>query len=48
LDFETAPISEVTIPVPWEMLERGPSREYRDVIDVDPGSGCLYSPVDLK
>ena len=47
-DFETAPISEVTIQVPWERLEPGPSGEYLDVIDVDPGSGCFYSPVDLN
>jgi len=47
-DFETAPISEVTIQVPWEKLEPGPSGEYLDVIDVDPGSGCFYSAVDLN
>ena len=47
-DFETAPISEVTIQVPWEKLGPGPSGEYLDVIDVDPGSGCFYSPVDLN
>jgi hypothetical protein len=47
-DFETAPISEVTIKVPWEQLQPGPSGEYLDVIDVDPGSACFYSPVDLN
>jgi hypothetical protein len=47
-DFETAPISEVIIKAPWEKLEPGPSGEYLDVIDVDPGSGCFYAPVDLN
>ena len=47
-DFVTASISEVTIPVPWEKLQPGPSGEYLEVIDVDPGSGCFYAPVDLN
>ena len=46
-DYETAPISEVTIKVPWERLKPGPCGEYLDVIDVDPGSGCFYEPVNL-
>ena len=46
--YETAPISEVTIKVPWEQLEPGPCGEYLNVIDVDPGSGCFYAPVDLN
>jgi hypothetical protein len=46
--FETAPISEVSIQVPWEKLAPGPCGEYLDVIDVDPGSGCFYAPVDLN
>lgn len=46
-DYETAPISEVTIKVPWERLQPGPRGEYLDAIDVDPGSGCFYEPVDL-
>ena len=46
-DYETAPISEVTIKVPWERLQPGPRGEYLDVIDVDPGSACFYEPVDL-
>src|SRR5215471_8989346 len=46
-NYETAPISEVMIKVPWEELEAGPSGEYLDVIDVDPGSGCFYAPIDL-
>ena len=46
-DYDTASISEVTIKVPWERLQPGPRGEYLDVIDVDPGSGCFYEPVDL-
>lgn len=46
-DYETVPISEVTIKVPWERLEPGPRGEYLDVTDVDPGSGCFYEPVNL-
>ena len=46
--YETAPISEVTIKVPWEQLEPGPCGEYLSVIDVDPGSGCFYAPVDVN
>ncbi len=46
-DYATAPISEVTIKVPWERLQPGPRGEYLDVIDVDPGSGCFYEPVNL-
>jgi len=29
-------------------LEPGPCGEYLNVIDIDPGSGCFYSPVDLN
>ena len=47
MNYETAPISEVTIKVPWERLTPGPRGEYLDVIDVDPGSGCFYEPVNL-
>ncbi len=46
-DYDTAPLSEVMIKVPWERLTPGPRGEYLDVIDVDPGSGCFYEPVDL-
>ena len=46
-DYETAPISEVVVKVPWERLKPGPRGEYLDVIDVDPGSGCFYEPVNL-
>jgi hypothetical protein len=47
MNYQTAPISEVTIKVPWERLDPGPRGEYLDVIDVDPGSGCFYEPVNL-
>lgn len=47
--FDTAGISEITIPVTWEKdLSPGPIGEYVEVVDVDPASGCLYNPVDLN
>lgn len=45
---DLAPISEVLFKVPWEPLTAGPIGEYLEVIDVDPGSGCFYEPVDLQ
>jgi hypothetical protein len=47
VDYDTAPISEVMIKLPWERLQPGPRGEYLHVIDVDPGSGCFYEPVNL-
>ncbi len=47
MDYETAPISEVMIKLPWERLQPGPLGEYLHVIDVDPGSGSFYEPVNL-
>jgi hypothetical protein len=47
--LETALVSEVTYKVPWEKdLTEGPVGEYLEVVDVDPPSGCVYSPVDLN
>lgn len=46
--LDTAPISQVTIPVRWEQLLPGPIGEYLEVVDVDPASGCAYAPVDLN
>jgi hypothetical protein len=45
---DTAPFSQVIFKTPWEKLDPGPSGEYLQVIDVDPGSGCFYEPVDLE
>ncbi len=47
LQLETAPISEITLKIPWEALSPGPVGEYLEVIDVDPASGCYYEPVHL-
>ena len=47
-NYQTVPISEVTIKVPWGWVSPGPRDEYLEVIDVDPGSGCIYAPVDLN
>jgi subtilisin family serine protease len=44
---DTSPISQVMIPVRWESLNPGPIGEYLEVVDIDPASGCVYSPVDL-
>jgi subtilisin family serine protease len=46
--LKTAPISRIVFKVPWEPLAPGPVGEYLEVIDVDPGSGCTYQPVDLE
>src|SRR5256885_1130583 len=40
-------MSHITIEVPWDELRPGPISEYIEVIDVDPGSGAAYAPVDL-
>jgi len=43
----SVPISEIQFRVPWEKLQPGPVGEYVEVIDIDPGSGCFYEPVNL-
>ena len=43
----TAGEGEMLFKLPWENLEPGPRGEYVDVVDIDPGSGCFYEPVDL-
>jgi subtilisin family serine protease len=45
--LDTTSISEITFKVPWEPLLPGPIGEYLEVVDVDPGSGCFYEPIDL-
>ncbi|HEY7030645.1 MAG TPA: hypothetical protein VH482_04915 [Thermomicrobiales bacterium] len=45
--FETAPISETVLRIPWESVEPGPVDEYLEVIDYDPSSQCFYEPVCL-
>lgn len=41
--------NEITIPVTFEPgLEPGPVGDYLEVVDIDPASGCAYSPVDLN
>jgi hypothetical protein len=47
--LDTAPIYRVTIPVRWEAtLQPGPIGDYLEVVDIDPASGCVYTPVDLN
>jgi hypothetical protein len=45
--LQTATISEITLRVPWEPLEPGPTGEYLEVIDYDPSTKCFYAPVRL-
>jgi hypothetical protein len=45
--FNTFQFNQVTLEVPWENLDAGPTGEYVEVIDHDPASGCYYAPVDL-
>jgi hypothetical protein len=46
--YDLAGVSGITIEIPWESdLKPGPVGEYIEVIDVDPGSGVAYAPVDL-
>lgn len=48
LDMRTAVINSATITLPWEELEKGPTGEYIDVVDIDPASGGFYLPLDLN
>ena len=52
--LETARINQVTLRLPWEKLEDGPTGnslpvgEYLEVVDYDPATGCFYDPIDLN
>jgi hypothetical protein len=48
MDLETARLNEITLSVPWELLDPGPSGDYIEVVDHDPATGCYYAPVDLN
>lgn len=49
LDLDAKVINQSTIHIPWEKdLRPGPVGEYIEVVDVDPPSGCAYSPVDIN
>ncbi len=41
-------INQTVVEVRWEDLQPGPVGEYLEVVDVDPSTGCCYSPVDLN
>jgi hypothetical protein len=41
-------INQTVVKVRWENLQPGPVGEYIEVVDVDPSTGCCYSPVDLN
>ncbi len=47
--LDTLNFNEATLKVPWEdNLAAGPIGEYLEVVDVDPGNGCAYAPVNLN
>lgn len=49
LDLDTADINQIVYKVPWEDdLKPGPEGEYIKVIDRDPASNALYTPVNLN
>jgi hypothetical protein len=45
--FETALINEMTLKIPFERLEPGPSGEYISVADIDEGGLQVHPPLDL-
>jgi hypothetical protein len=46
-DLDTAVINNLSLKVPWENVDFGPSGEYLEVVDIDPASNVFYPPVDL-
>jgi len=46
--LETVIINQITLEIPWEVLEPGPVGEYLEVVDVDPASQAAYPPVNLE
>ena len=43
----TAGMNEISLKIRWEPLEKGPTGEYLEVVDVD-AKGNVYKPVDLN
>src|SRR5262249_41376011 len=49
VDLDSFSINEATVSIGWEDdLKPGPVGEYLEIVDVDPGSGSCYAPVDLN
>lgn len=49
LNLDTVGINEITYQIPWEdNLSAGPEGEYVKVIDRDPSSKAIYTPVNLN
>tara|TARA_R110002111_G_scaffold240269_1_gene301958 strand:+ start:20605 stop:22893 length:2289 start_codon:yes stop_codon:yes gene_type:complete len=48
IQLDNFEISTSELSIRWEELEAGPVGEYLQVIDIDPASRRLYSPVDLN
>nr|WP_298097264.1 hypothetical protein [uncultured Shinella sp.] len=47
--YDLVGVSGVTIEIPWEdNLQPGPVGEYVEVVDIDPGSGAAYPPINLN
>src|SRR3954463_3364230 len=46
--FDTALVNEMTLEVPWELLEPGPRGEYVEVVDEDGAGVAFADPVDLN
>ncbi len=45
---DTALMNVIVFNIRWEDLQPGPSGEYIEVADFDPGSNAFYEPVDLN
>jgi len=49
LELDTVGINEITYKIPWEdNLNVGPEGEYIKVVDRDPSSNAVYTPVNLR
>lgn len=47
-ELSSVDVNETTLAVRWEDIAPGPVGEYLEVVDVDPASDRLYSPVNLN
>ena len=45
--FETSVMNEMTLAIPWEPLEIGPTGEYLAIVDEDGAGRKVHDPVDL-
>ncbi len=52
-ELDSLGTDQLTLELPWDFgdgdqLQPGPVGEYIEVVDVDPASRCVYSPIDLN